>query len=99
MHDHVVAKVFSFTSASVLATAGVVSESLADHIDFVKLAAWAIGGIASLTIAVMIGLDSRMDAKIKRSERSIKREISHLRELLAEKGLIHNGDSDPPTEE
>lgn len=90
MIDHAIAKISALAIATGAAVA-TVSGISDDHVGFTQLAMGAAAALVAGTWGVLVAFDARMDNKIKASERRTIAQIHHLRDLLVEKGVIHNG--------
>jgi heme O synthase-like polyprenyltransferase len=88
------ANVFS-VMAGVGATAAVATSVTDDHISFTQLIVGGVLAVVGGTVAVMTWIDGRMDSKVKASEKRVLAQISHLKDLLVERGVIHSHPSYP----
>jgi heme O synthase-like polyprenyltransferase len=85
--DPFVVKAISLTTAA--SSAVVVATAVStDHVQLVEVVGGGLLGISSLTVAVMMWIDTRMDSKVSKTEKAIRRDIRHLKVLLHEKGVI-----------
>lgn len=88
MIDHMAAKVAAIgfgAAGAAVAVAGVAG----DHVEVIQIVAGGTAAVIGATWATLAAFDSRMDTKIKASERRTIAQVHHLRDLLVERGVIH----------
>lgn len=98
MIDHLVTKV-SVLALAAGATVATVSGISGENVEMLKIVVGSASALVAGTWGILVMFDSRVDRKIKSSEKRTIREIHHLRDLMVERGLIRSGPIDLETEE